>query len=106
MDKDGFYGTITLEVPDHTGSDTVTMEIGKYKSTAVSDGLSFVKFKDFKNQTEWSQFQKGFQSKVDSDVVQPVYDDLAEGATIDVIGCFTADSADKVDIVPVSITVK
>ena len=44
--------------------------------------------------------------RVDETVVKPVYDDLAEGATVDLIGCFTADSAKEMVITPVELTVK
>lgn len=106
VDKDSFYGTMELEVPGYTGSVPVICEIGKYKSKAVRDDLSFIHFKDFKNQTEWGAIGKNIQGKIDSDVVKPVYDDLAEGATIDIVACFAADKADSISLSPVSIVVK
>ena len=44
--------------------------------------------------------------KVDETVVQPVYDQLTEGATVDLVGCFTADSAKEMVITPVVLTVQ
>lgn len=106
VDKDSFYGTITLEVPNYTGSTTVTCQIGKYKNTSIRDDMSFINFADFTNQTEWGQVNTSMLEKVDETVVQPVYDDLKEGATVDVQGCFTADSNDAIVITPVVLTVK
>ena len=44
--------------------------------------------------------------KVEEAVVKPVYDDLAEGATVNLVGCFTADSNDAIVITPVVLEVK
>ena len=68
--------------------------------------MSFINFSDFTNQTEWGQVNTSMLEKVDKSVVQPVYDDLKEGATVNVIGCFTADSNDKIVITPVVLEVK
>lgn len=106
IDKEAFYKTMELEIPGYTGSVKVVCEIGKYKSTALRDSLSAISFKDFKNQTEWSQIGKSLQKKIDAEVVTPVFDSLDAGATIDITGCFTADKKDSISISPVSITVK
>ena len=52
-------------------------------------------------------------TKVDKDsfygtvtLVKPVYDALAEGATVNLVGCFTADSNDAIVITPVVLEVK
>ena len=106
VDKDSYYGTMTLTIPDYAGKITVSCEIGQYKSTAIRDNMSFLNFGDFKNQTEWNQINLSMLSKVDEAVVQPVYDSLEKGATVDIIACFTADSADKIVLSPVVLTVK
>ena len=93
VDKDSFYGTVTLEVPGYTGKTVVTCQIGKYKNSSIRDDMSFINFSDFTNQTEEA-------------VVKPVYDDLAEGATVNLVGCFTADSNDAIVITPVVLEVK
>ena len=85
VDKDSFYGTVTLEVPGYTG---------------------FINFSDFTNQTEWGQVNTSMLEKVEEAVVKPVYDDLAEGATVNLVGCFTADSNDAIVITPVVLEVK
>lgn len=106
VDKDSFYGTITLEVPGYTGKTVVTCQIGKYRNSSIRDDMSFINFSDFTNQTEWGQVNTSMLEKVDKSVVQPVYDDLKEGATVNVVGCFTADSNDKIVITPVVLEVK
>ncbi len=53
VDKDSFYGTVTLEVPGYTGKTVVTCQIGKYKNSSIRDDMSFINFSDFTNQTEW-----------------------------------------------------
>ena len=74
--------------------------------SSVRDAQTIIKFADFTNQTEWGQINTTMLQRVDETVVKPVYDDLAEGATVDLIGCFTADSAKEMVITPVELTVK
>lgn len=106
VDKDSFYGTVTLEVPGYTGKTVVTCQIGKYKNSSIRDDMSFINFSDFTNQTEWGQVNTSMLEKVEEAVVKPVYDDLAEGATVNLVGCFTADSNDAIVITPVVLEVK
>jgi predicted lipoprotein len=105
VDKDSFYKTITLSIPDYEGDATVTCQIGKYKGSSIRDDMSFINFADFTNQTEWGQINTTMLEKVEETVVAPVFDDLTEGATIDLVGCFTADSKTDMVITPVVLTV-
>lgn len=106
VDKDSFYGTVTLSVPGYEGNAVVTLQIGQYKNSSIRDDMSFINFADFTNQTEWNQINTTMLEKVDETVVQPVYDQLVEGATVDLVGCFTADSANEMVITPVVLTVQ
>ena len=106
VDKDSFYGTITLSVPGYEGDTVITCQIGQYKNSSIRDDMSFINFADFTNQTEWNQINTSMLQKVDETVVQPVYDQLTEGATVDLVGCFTADSAKEMVITPVVLTVQ
>lgn len=106
VDKDSFYGTVTLSVPGYEGDAVVTLQIGQYKNSSIRDDMSFINFADFTNQTEWNQINTTMLEKVDETVVQPVYDQLVEGATVDLVGCFTADSANEMVITPVVLTVQ
>ena len=106
VDKDSFYGTVTLSVPGYEGDAVVTLQIGQYKNSSIRDDMSFINFADFTNQTEWTQINTTMLEKVDETVVQPVYDQLVEGATVDLVGCFTADSANEMVITPVVLTVQ
>lgn len=106
VDKDSFYGTVTLSVPGYDGDVNITCQIGQYKNSSIRDDLSFIDFADFTNQTEWGQINTSILQKVDETVIKPVYDDLKEGATVDLVGCFTADSAKDMVITPVVLTVK
>ena len=106
VDKDSFYGTVTLSVPGYEGDAVVTLQIGQYKNSSIRDDMSFINFADFTNQTEWNQINTTMLEKVDETVVQPVYDQLVEGATVDMVGCFTADSANEMVITPVVLTVQ
>ena len=96
----------TVEVPGYTGKTVVTCQIGKYKNSSIRDDMSFINFSDFTNQTEWGQVNTSMLEKVEEAVVKPVYDDLAEGATVNLVGCFTADSNDAIVITPVVLEVK
>lgn len=106
IDKDSYYGTMTLSIPGYEGDITVICQIGKYKNTSILDDMSFLNFADFKNQTEWGQINTSLLQKVDEAVVTPVYDDLQEGATVDLIGCFTGDNDKEMLITPVVLTVQ
>lgn len=106
VDKDSFYKTFTLTIPGYEGDTTVICQIGKYKGSSVRDDMSFINFADFTNQTEWGQINATMLEKVEETVVAPVFDSLEEGATIDLIGCFTADSKTEMRITPVVLTVK
>lgn len=106
VDKDSFYGTVTLSVPGYEGDAVVTLQIGQYKNSSIRDDMSFINFADFTNQTEWNQINTTMLEKVDETVVQPVYDQLVEGATVDLVGCFTADAANEMVITPVVLTVQ
>ena len=106
VDKDSFYGTVTLSVPGYEGDAVVTLQIGQYKNSSIRDDMSFINFADFTNQTEWNQINTTMLEKVYETVVQPVYDQLVEGATVDLVGCFTADSANEMVITPVVLTVQ
>lgn len=106
VDKDSFYGTAVLTVPGYEGDINITCQIGQYKGSSVRDAQTIIKFADFTNQTEWGQINTTMLQRVDETVVKPVYDDLAEGATVDLIGYFTADSAKEMVITPVELTVK
>ena len=106
IDKDSFYKTFTMSVPGYEGDAVVTCQIGKYKGSSVRDDMSFINFADFTNQTEWGQINTTMLEKVEETVVNPVIDDLAEGVTVDLVGCFTADNKTNVVITPVVLTVK
>ena len=106
VDKDSFYGTVTLSVPGYEGDVIITCQIGQYKGSSVRDAQTIINFADFTNQTEWGQINTTMLQTVDEVVVKPVYDDLVEGATVDMIGCFTASSAKDMVITPVVLTVK
>ena len=106
VDKDSSYGTVTITVPGYEGDAVVALQIGQYKNSSIRDDMSFINFADFTNQTEWNQINTTMLEKVDETVVQPVYDQLVEGATVDLVGCFTADSANEMVITPVVLTVQ
>lgn len=106
VDKDSFYGTMTLSIDGYDGDIEVICQIGQYKNSSVRDDMSFIDFGDFTNQTEWGEINTSMLTKIDETVVQPVYDELVEGAVIDLVGCFTADSATSMVITPVVLSVQ
>lgn len=87
-------------------SDEVRIQVGKvFSGTTVRDCQTNKEYGDFTNQTEWSAYAKTINNEVLTNVIEPLGDLSAlTGKTIEVIGCFTPDTA--IVVTPVSITVQ
>ena len=79
---------------------------GVYSGTALRDTQTLKGFKDFTNQTEWSQYAKALNKEADAQVVAPLSLDAGvAGKTVSFVGA-AVESAGKVVITPVEMTVE
>jgi predicted lipoprotein len=88
----------------------VGVQIGPVlRGTAVRDALSFVRFTDFANQTEFAAVSNALNDRVLRDVVGPLDLDALTGRTVTVIGAASfaiAGSDRQVELVPVTLRVE
>lgn len=79
---------------------------GVYSGTALRDTQTLKGFEDFTNQTEWSQYAKALNKEVDAQVVAPfALDESVVGKTVTFAGA-AVESAGKVVITPVEMTIE
>ena len=79
---------------------------GVYSGTTLRDTQTLKGFQDFTNQTEWSQYAKAFNKEVDAQVVAPLAIDAGvAGKTVTFVGA-ASESAGKVVITPVEMTIE
>ncbi len=104
-DTPKYYLLITPE--GYTGDKEVKIQAGGvYSGTAVRDAQTVKGFKDFTNQTEWSQYGKSLNAEVDTQVVAPLaLDESAAGKTVTFVGA-AVESNGTVSITPVSMTIE
>ena len=103
----GKKNSITVVPEGYSGDAVFSVQLGSiYSGTAVRDAQTAKAFGDFTNQTEWSQYAKALNSKVDELVVAPLgIDEGIQGKTVTVVGAATA-SGGEVTITPVAITIE
>ncbi len=79
---------------------------GVYSGTALRDTQTLKVFQDFTNQTEWSQYAKALNAEADAQVVAPLgLDESVAGKAVTFTGA-AAESAGKVVITPVAMTIE
>lgn len=94
VEIDGYAGEVQIQAG------------GVYSGTTLRDTQTLKGFQDFTNQTEWSQYAKALNKEVDAQVVAPLgLDEGAAGKTVTFVGA-AAESAGKVVITPVEMTIE
>lgn len=88
-------------------SEEVHVQVGSvFSGTTVRDCQTLKGYEDFTNQTEWPAYAKTLNDEVMTNVVEPLGDlNSLVGATVEVVGCFSAASGEIV-VTPVSLTVQ
>ena len=77
-----------------------------YSGTALRDTQTLKVFQDFTNQTEWSHYAKALNAEADAQVVAPLgLDESVAGKAVTFTGA-AAESAGKVVITPVAMTIE
>ena len=76
------------------------------RGTAIRDSLKFVNFNEFKNQIEWAQYGKSFNTHVNGTLLEKLSRDGLTGKTITATGAYPLPAKGQLpQFVPVTITV-
>ncbi|MDO9418427.1 DUF2291 family protein [Pararhizobium sp.] len=89
------------------GTADARIQIGPaIKGTAIRDSLDFVNFNEFKNQIEWAQFGKSFNTHVNGLILDKISRDGLAGKKVQALGAFPLPSKGQLPLfVPAQITV-
>jgi predicted lipoprotein len=89
------------------GKADVRVSIGPaVRGTAIRDSLKFVNFNEFKNQIEWAQYGKSFNTHVNKTLLEKISRDGLVGKKLTATGAYPLPSSGQLpQFVPVTITV-
>lgn len=92
---------------DSDGKADVRVSIGPaIRGTALRDSLTFVNFNEFKNQIEWAQYGKSFNTHVNGMLLEKLPRDGLTGKTIKATGAYPLPAKGQLpQFVPATITV-
>jgi len=112
----GSVGTVEVLANGYTGPIKITLFVGPRipsDETSVRDGVGFINFGDFKEQTEYGKVAAEINKRVSSEVLSKLDKASLQGKTVSFYGAFTIRTFNLVDInlseikiVPLSITVE
>jgi len=92
-------GTATLQIDDYSGKIVTVLQIGPLvRGDGVRDGVGFIKFGDFKDQTEFGQISRELNRRVSEQVLANL--DLANlvGKKVSFDGVFTIRTTNQTNI--------
>lgn len=86
----------------------VRVQIGTaIKGTAIRDSLDFVNFNEFRNQIEWAQFGKSFNTRVNDTILSKLPREGLSGKTVKATGAFPMPAKGQLPLfTPVTITLE
>ncbi|MBB5537609.1 DUF2291 family protein [Rhizobium giardinii] len=92
---------------DGDGKADVRVQIGPViKGTAIRDSLDFVNFNEFKNQIQWAEFGKAFNSHVNALTLEKLPRESLEGKHVEALGAYPLPSAGQSALLtPATITI-
>ncbi|WP_421577336.1 DUF2291 family protein [Shinella sp. M31] len=99
-------GYVDVDVDGDRQAD-VRVAIGPaVRGTAIRDSLKFVNFNEFKNQIEWAQYGKSFNTHVNGLLLEKLPRENLTGKTIKALGAYPLPAKGQLPLfVPVTITV-
>jgi len=99
-------GYVDVDVDGDAKAD-VRVSIGPaIRGTALRDSLDFVDFNSFKNQIEWAQFGKSFNTYVNRTLLEKLPREGLTGKTIKATGAYPLPAAGQLpQLVPATITI-
>ncbi len=92
---------------DGDGKADARVQIGPaIRGTAIRDSLDFVNFNEFKNQIEWAQYGKSFNTHVNDLILEKLSRDGLVGKKVEALGAFPLPAKGQLPLfVPVQLTV-
>ncbi|AUX80552.1 MULTISPECIES: DUF2291 family protein [Sinorhizobium] len=92
---------------DGDGKADARVQIGPaIRGTAIRDSLDFVNFNEFKNQIEWAQYGKAFNTHVNGLVLEKLTRDQLVGRKLEAIGAYPQPAKGQLpSFVPAQLTV-
>ncbi|PDT51443.1 MULTISPECIES: DUF2291 family protein [Sinorhizobium] len=92
---------------DGDGKADARVQIGPaIRGTAIRDSLDFVNFNEFKNQIEWAQYGKAFNTHVNGLVLEKLTRDQLVGRKLEAIGAYPQPAKGQLPLfVPAQLTV-
>lgn len=99
-------GYVDVDVDGDRKAD-VRVAIGPaIRGTAIRDSLKFVNFNEFKNQIEWAQYGKSFNTHVNGLLLEKLPRENLTGKTIEALGAYPLPAKGQLPLfVPVTVTV-
>ena len=99
VDTESRNGTAVLKIDGYNGPISVILQVGPLiRGDGVRDGVGFIEFGDFKEQTEFGQVSRELNKRVSEDVIGDL--DLAglAGKTVAFDGVFTIRTTNQTNI--------
>ncbi|MEO9336098.1 DUF2291 family protein [Mesorhizobium sp. SB112] len=92
---------------DADGKADVRIQIGPaVRGTALRDSLDFVNFNEFKNQIEWAQYGKSFNTHVNTLLLEKLPRENLVGKSVQAVGAYPLPSSGQLPLlVPATITI-
>jgi predicted lipoprotein len=99
VDDESRNGTAVLQLDDYDGPMTVIVQVGPLiRGDAIRDGVGFISFGDFREQTEFGQVSRELNNRVSSDVIGERDLKALEGKQLDFSGVFTVRTTNQTNI--------
>jgi predicted lipoprotein len=112
-DNGSTMGTITLQLDDYSGSDTIKISVGpklKKTNTSLRDYLSFVSLGkgEYGDTVKWAELAASLNEHAVENVISEVDLTAIDGKEVNFIGTFTTDAThpDEIIITPVELEEK
>lgn len=89
VDTESRAGTMTLALDDYTGPVTVKLYLGPRipsDATSVRDAVGFIEFGDFREQTEYGKVAKEINTRVATEVLEPLDKENLVGKQLEFFG--------------------
>jgi predicted lipoprotein len=92
---------------DGDGKADVRIQIGPViKGTAIRDSLDFVNFNDFKNQIQWAEFGKAFNTHLNALTLEKLPREGLDGKKVEALGAYPLPSSGQPALLtPATITI-
>jgi predicted lipoprotein len=92
-------GTAVLQIEEYNGPITVILQVGPLiRGDGVRDGVGFISFGDFREQTEFGQVARELNQRVANEVVAGLDLENLAGKPVSFSGVFTIRTTNQTDI--------